>query len=161
MAYLGFGNLVNPQAIALTRSNAYQAARIVMGIGAPITQAMSAAQAYTNFIIPKLNRAATVQQILGDLDFARFVSQAKDAADGSASDKVAKVEKEISGEFGLGDHLLGIPNYLLYGGLLVGGYFYYKKKKKSGGFNWFKKKALSAPASLVPSPVPTTTPVKA
>ncbi len=145
-SFLGFGALVNPQAIALTRANAYQAARIVLGISAPIHQAMKAANEYTAFIQPKLNRAATVQQILGDLDFAQFVARAKEAAEPSLSEKIMKAEKDMSG-FSLQGNLLGVPNWLLYGGLAVGGYFYYKKKKAGGGFKFF-----STPAAAVTPP---------
>lgn len=155
--FLGIGALVNPQAIQLTRANAYTAASIVMGTEAPQSQKMQVAVQYTNQVLPKLNRFATVPQILSDLTFTQVVSQVKDAADPTVSEKIAKAEKEIGGEFGLTDHLLGIPNYLLYGGLAVAGYFYWKKKKKSGGFNLFKKPA----ASLVPSATAAVAPVKA
>ncbi len=135
--FLGIGALVNPQAIALTKANAYRAAQVVLGTSAPQSQAMKAAVDYTNFIAPKLSRAATVQQILGDLDFTRFVTAAKEASDPSIESKILKAEKSM--DFGLSGHVLGLPNWLLYSGLGAAGYFYYKKKKSGGGFKLFSK----------------------
>ncbi len=131
-----FGNLVNPQAIALTRSSAYIAAKMVMGLAAPQAQLLMVANNYTKFIIPKLNRAATVPQILGDLDFSRFISQAKDATDSSLESKIEKGAKSIAGEFGLHDTPLGVPNWIVYLGLGGAAYYFYKKRN-GGGFKIF------------------------
>ncbi len=136
--FLGLGNLINPAAIALTKSNAFQAARVVLGLNAPTATALSIAEKYTAWVIPQTNRALTVQQILGDVNFSRFVSEGQDSA------KPDKIEKLLSGggSYGLTDSLaFGIPNWILYG---AGGYFgyrYYKKKKASGGIF----KAVTAP----------------
>ncbi len=143
--FLGFSGLVNPQAVALTKSNAYIAAKIVLGLNAPMVQLLKAAADYTTYAIPKLNRAASVQQILGDLEFARITSQAKDSTTGSVSDKIAKVEKEMTG-LGLNAAPLGVPNWLLYAGAAAGGYYLYKKKKNAG-WKFFTKPT----GSVVPS----------
>lgn len=148
--FLGIGNLVNPAAIQLTKANAYQAAKVVMGLNTDSATLRAVADKYTAFIIPRLNRAASVQQILSDLDFARFVSEGKD---GPPQKTVDKVDKLLGGgSYGLTDSLFfGIPNWVLYGGGGYLAYTYYKKKKASGGFSFFKTKTTAAPA--LPSPV--------
>ncbi len=145
--FLGFSGLVNQQAIALTKANAYTAAKVVLGLNAPMVQLLKAASDYTAYAIPRLNRAATVPQILSDLKFAEIASQAKDSTTGSVSDKIAKAEKAVSGSLALGDAPLGVPNWLLYAGAAAGGYFLYKKKKASG-WKFFSK---PSGASVVPS----------
>ncbi len=128
--FLGVGNLVNPAAIQLTKANAYQAAKIVLGLNTDSATLRSAADKYSAFVIPRLNRAASVQQILSDIDFARFTSEAKDGPPQKTIDKVDKLLG--GGNYGLGDSLFfGIPNFVLYGGLSYLGYRYYKKRKAS------------------------------
>lgn len=140
--FLGIGNLVNPQAIAVTKANAFAAAKVVLGLEEPQTTLMMIAQNYTNFVIPKTNRALTVPQILGDLEFSRFVSAAKDATNPSIE---SKIDKAVTSEFGLTDSPLGISNWIIYAGLAAGGYYLYKKKKLP-----FMKKQI--PAALIPTP---------
>lgn len=148
--FLGIGNLVNPAAIQLTKANAYQAAKVVLGLNADSTTLRTIAERYTAFAIPRLNRAASVPQILSDLDFSRFVSEGKDGPPQKTIDKVDKLLGSSS--YGLGDSLfLGIPNFVLYGGLGYLGYRYYKKKKATGGLSFFKPQAVASPA--LPSPV--------
>ncbi len=136
--FLGFSGLVNPQAIQLTKANAYRAAQITLGTSAPMSQLTQVATEYTNRVTPKLNRYATVQQILGDIEFTQVVAKVKEGTDPTVSEKISMVEKEISG-FGLQGHLLGVPNWLLYAGLGTAGYYFYKKKKSGGAFKFFSK----------------------
>lgn len=136
-------NLVNPQAIQLTKANAYRAAQIVLGTSAPQSQLIQVASQYTAFVIPRANRALSLQQILGDVDFVRFTSAAKDSTDSSVSEKISKAEKMVNGEFGLSESPLGVPNWLVYAGLGVGGYFLYKKKK-TAGWKFFSKPVTAA-----------------
>jgi|SRR6187402_2301680 len=153
--FLGIGALVNPAAIQLTKANAYTAAKVVLGLNAPQTQLMKIAEDYTRHIIPRANRAPTVPMILGDFEFSKFVSQAKDGIDGAASAKIENTARMLGGSFSLGDSLLfGIPNYLLYAGLGAAGYWYVKKKKAAG---W---KLFSKPASVSAVPASTTPAVK-
>ncbi len=144
----GLSNLVNQAAIQLTKRNAYTAAQIVLGTDAPKTQLMTVATNYTNSVIPKANRALSVQQILGDLDFTHFTAAAKDATDTSVSKKIADAEKSMS-SFGLAESPLGLPNWLLLAGVGVGGYYLYKKKKSSG-WKLFSKPTAAAVATAVP-----------
>ncbi len=141
----GMGNLVNPQAIQLTKANAYTAAKIVLGTSAPQSQLIQVATQYTQSVIPHANRALTVPQILGDIDFLKYTSAAVSGSDSSVSDKIAKAESSL--KLGLGGSALGVPNWLLYTGIGVGGYFLYKKQKSSG-WKFFSKPV--AAASVVP-----------
>ncbi len=147
--FLGIGNLVNPAAIALTKTNAYQAAKVVLGLNAPTPTLLSIAEKYTAFVIPQANRALTVPQILGDINFTRFVSEGKDAGE------VSKLDKVLSGgssSYGLTDSIaFGIPNWVLYGGVGVLAYRYYRKKRAAGGLKLF---GGAAPASVVPTAIP-------
>lgn len=137
----GMDSLVNPQAIQLTKANAYKAAQIVLGTSASQAQLIRTANDYTNSVIPKLNRAASVGQIVGDPDFATFASRAKDSLDASPSEKIAKVEKEMKGVMDPSGTTFGVPNLIVYGGVAAAGYWYWKKRKKST--------AAPAPASAI------------
>ena len=142
-----FGNigvLVNPAAIQLTKANAYTAAKMVLGLSTPQSQLVTVATNYTNSVIPKISRALSVQQILGDIDFVKFTAAAKDGTDSSVSDKIAKEESKIAGSIGFSDSPLGVPNWIVYGGLGAAAYWYYKKRKKTG----------TTGASVVPSAAP-------
>ncbi len=146
--FLGFHGLTNPQAIQLTKANAYRAAQIVMGTGAQQSQLYKAATDYTNFIAPKLNRYATVQQIITDPEFAMFVSRAKDGNE-TVSEKIERANSA----FGLSDSLLfGIPNWVLYGAAGFLGYQYYKKH----GFKLPASSVASTPIVAGPAPVEVT-----
>lgn len=123
-----FGVLVNQQAIALTKANAYTAAKIVLGTAAPQSQLVQVATAYANYIVPKVNRAQTVQQILGDIEFATFTSQATTPSGTAAAGEIGKAKESIKSTLGIGEAPLGIPNWLLYTGLAAGVYWYYKKR---------------------------------
>lgn len=131
--YLGsLGNLINPQAINLTRANAYAAAKIVLGTAAPQAELIKVATNYTNYIVPRVNRAQSVQQILGDTQFSVFTSQASDhSGEGAAASQIKRTESQVASTFGPAEAPLGVPNWLLYGGVAVAGYFYYRKKHPS------------------------------
>ena len=135
-----FGNiqgLVNPAAIAVTKANAFQAAKVVLGLNAATATCLQIAEKYTAWVLPQTNRALTMQQILGDVNFARFVEEVQN---GTPAKTVDKVDKLLGGGgYGLSDSLLfGIPNWVLYGGA---GYFAYTYYKKRGGIG-FKMPAV-------------------
>ncbi len=147
--FLGFSGLVNPAAIQLTKANAFQAAKVVLGLNAPTTTLLRVADSYTRFVIPQTNRALSVQQILGDVNFSRFISEGKDATDA----KTGKLDKILGGDshdFSLGGSaLFGLPNWLLYGGAGYVAYRAYKKHKTTG--KWF---GGATPAAAVPTAIP-------
>lgn len=122
-----FGVLVNQAAIALTKANAYTAAKIVLGTAAPQSELMQVAMAYTNYIIPKVVRAQSVQQILGDIEFSTFTSQATTTSGTPAAGEIGKAKESIKSALGIGEAPLGVPNWLIYTGIAAAGYWYYKK----------------------------------
>jgi hypothetical protein len=141
--FLGLSNLVNPAAIALTKANAYQAAKVVLGLNEPTSTLLSIAEKYTAFVLPQTNRALTVQQILGDVNFSRFVDEGKNGPVDHPS-AIAKVENALESKFGLSDaFLFGIPNLVTYGALGYVGYRYYKKRQSAKA----KPPALPAPVA--------------
>lgn len=148
---VGMGNLINPAAIALTKANAFQAAKTVLGLNAATATCLAIAEKYTAWVLPQTNRALTVQQILGDVNFSRFVSEGQDSAAGHKS-TVDKVESALESKYGLFDSLLfGIPNIAIYGGLGYLGYRYWKKRKAARGSATTAPLATAATAPLIAS----------
>ncbi len=138
-----FTGLINPAAISLLNTNAYNAAKVVLGPKTSSDILFKAADDYVAFVKPKTNRALTTFEIEHDLNFKRIAAKAKESG---IKDKaiIGKGDLVDTGDYGLTGSIFGsIPNYLIYGGVGIGAYMYYKKKKGGGGklFNFFKKKS--------------------
>ncbi len=141
--------LINQAAIALTRANAYAAARQVLGAKTPTDVLFTAADDYLKFVVPKTNRALMTPEIVHDINFFKIAKAAKSAG------AEAKKEKDAGpliepGSFGLTESMFGdIPNYLIYGGVAAVGYWYYRKHKK-GKKSKSKRRSSrrSAPVSM-------------
>lgn len=165
--FLGFGALVNQAAIAMTRNNAYQAAKVVLGPKASQDVLFKAADDFVRFVQPRTNRALQTVEIVHDMNFARIAKAAQSSEEKSLKDQIKEGADSLN--IGLNDSLaFGIPNYLLYGAIAVGGFLLWKKKSGGKGFHLFKKKRKSSRrrstkrtiATSISAPVVGVSPVK-
>ncbi len=112
--------LINPSAISLLKSNAFQAAKQVLGRNTKDDILYKVVDAYAAFTIPKTNRALTVFEIAHDMNFKRIANQTRDEAK-----SLGDTTKGLFG--GLGP----VAKYAVYG---VVGYGVYK------GYKWYRAK---------------------
>lgn len=125
--------LINPQAIALLRSNAYNAAKAIAPT-ADVSMLYTISADYVKFVQPRTNRALMTNEIMHDPTFLMIANKVKNAAKADTGEHV--------GIFGK------VEGVLAFGALAVGGWWLYKKygkkifkhkskrrssKRKSGG----------------------------
>ena len=115
--------LINPQALALLRSNAYNAARALDPKG-DVTTLYTISNDYVKLVQPRINHALSTQQIEHDPQFLMIVD---------------KVKRAAAGDMGAtGSGILGtVESVVLVVGLGLGGWWLYKKYGKK----WLHKKS--------------------
>ena len=116
----GMGTLTNPNAINLLKSNAYQAAKIILGPNTKDEILYAAVDAYAKFVIPRTRRALTIFEIQNDMNFKRIAMIAKKDAMSMGDD--------MNGSMGR----IPYTKLLVVGGIAGAGYWYYKRRKSGG-----------------------------